>query len=263
MSCLRTRARALWAIADPLAKASAVQDIDAGSHQVYSMRNLDAPDEVPGRPPLPRMVAPRHLPRRALTTPAGRAALIHALAHIEFNAINLALDAVWRFARMPQTYYQDWFGVAVEEARHFILLRNHLVALGFDYGSFDAHDGLWEMAAKTRCSVLARMGLVPRLLEARGLDASPAIRDKLRQAGDDAAARIVDIILQDEVRHVAVGNQWFAYLCALESVQPIAMFEHLLATYAVAPPRPPFNLEARRAAGFDTDEINALLSMAR
>jgi uncharacterized ferritin-like protein (DUF455 family) len=208
------------------------------------------------------LVPPRKVPQRALNSESGRAALIHALAHIEFNAINLALDAVWRFAAMPPQYYRDWFGVAVEEAQHFSLLLAHLQLLGHDYGSFDAHDGLWEIAEKTKGNVLARMGLVPRLLEARGLDASPAIRDKLRQAGDVAAAEIVSTILRDEVGHVAIGNHWFAFLCKQRGLDRTTTFNALLNQYGVSAPRPPFNVDARRAAGFSAEEIEQMLSSA-
>ena len=146
-----------------------------------------------------------------MRTLEGRAALIHALAHIEFNAINLALDAIWRFADMPQTYYRDWLKVAVEEAYHFSLLSTHLQTLGFKYGDFTGHNSLWEMADRTKSDVLARMALVPRTMEARGLDASPPLRNKLAQAGDTDAAKILDIILRDEIGHVAIGNHWFNY----------------------------------------------------
>jgi uncharacterized ferritin-like protein (DUF455 family) len=176
--CLRTTALELLLVSDPACKAAQLQSVDATLLAVDADRDIAQPDGVPGRPARPHLVSPRKVPQRALNSESGRAALIHALAHIEFNAINLALDAVWRFAAMPPQYYRDWFGVAVEEAQHFSLLLAHLQLLGHDYGSFDAHDGLWEIAEKTKGNVLARMGLVPRLLEARGLDASPAIRDK-------------------------------------------------------------------------------------
>ena len=166
----------------------------------------------------------REVPRRSPFTPEGRAALLHAIAHIEFNAINLALDAAWRFAGMPRAYYLDWLRVAREEALHFRLLREHLRSLGHDYGDFDAHDGLWAMAEKTRDDVLARMALVPRTLEARGLDATPPMQAKLRRAGDARAVEILDIILRDEIGHVAIGNRWYRWLCARDGLDPRAHY---------------------------------------
>ena len=186
--------------------------------------------------------------------------MIHALAHIEFNAINLALDAVWRFPGMPGDYYVDWLCVAAEEALHFSLLDAHLRTLGFAYGDFPAHNSLWDMAEKTSGDVLARIALVPRTMEARGLDASPAVRAKLAQAGDEAAAAILDIILCDEIGHVAVGNRWFGWLCAERSLDPLKTYPQLAAAYKAPQPRGPFNLEARRAAGFSEEELAALVA---
>jgi uncharacterized ferritin-like protein (DUF455 family) len=219
-------------------------------------------DEIgaPGRPVKPDLVPPLDVKRRAMTTVEGRAALIHALAHIEFNAINLALDAIWRFPAMPQDYYLDWLLVAQEEAYHFTLLADHLKTLGFSYGEFTAHNSLWELAEKTQSDVLARMALVPRTMEARGLDATPAVRAKLAQAGDQAAAAILDIILRDEIGHVAIGNRWFAYLCETRSLDPLACYANLAAQYKAPKMRAPFNLPARRAAGFTEQELDALLS---
>lgn len=214
---------------------------------------------VPGRPPKPDLVAPLGVKRRAMNTVEGRAALIHALAHIEFNAINLALDAVWRFPDMPPDYYHDWLQVAQEEAYHFTLLAQHLVTLGFQYGDFPAHNSLWELAEKTQADVLARMALVPRTMEARGLDATPAVRAKLAQAGDQAAAAILDIILRDEIGHVAIGNRWFAYLCDSRGLEPIACYAALALQFKAPQMRGPFNWEARRAAGFSEEELQALL----
>lgn len=210
---------------------------------------------IPGRPARPVLVAPKLVQRRAMHTIAGRAALIHALAHIEFNAINLALDAVWRFSELPIAYYQDWLQVAKEEAYHFGLLRAHLQSLGYDYGDFDAHNSLWEMVEKTQADVLARMALVPRTLEARGLDATPPLKQKLLQAGDAAAAAILEIILQDEIGHVAIGNRWFYYLCDQRGLDRHATFEHLRQHYQAPSLRPPFNLSARKLAGFSEIEL--------
>jgi uncharacterized ferritin-like protein (DUF455 family) len=214
---------------------------------------------VPGRPSAPVLVPPAEVPRRrAIDTPHGRAVLLHALAHIEFNAINLALDAVWRFAGMPVAFYQDWTRVAAEEATHFSLLSAHLATLDCRYGDHPAHDGLWQMTEKTAADPLARMALVPRTLEARGLDASPPIRAKLAAVGDMAAAGILDIILRDEIGHVAVGNRWYRWLCERAGLDPVSTYRQLAEQYGAPRLRGPFNLDARRQAGFDDDEIAAL-----
>ncbi|MHB1236339.1 MAG: ferritin-like domain-containing protein [Gallionella sp.] len=213
---------------------------------------------IPGHPVKPELVAPRLVKRRSMITPEGRAILIHALAHIEFNAINLALDATWRFAGMPREYYADWLQVADEEALHFSLLAGHLQAQGYAYGDFPAHSSLWEMAAKTQHDILARIALVPRTMEARGLDATPQVRAKLAQAGDMAAAAILDIILRDEISHVAIGNRWYNWLCEQRALEPVATYARLAAEYRAPVLRGPFNLPARRAAGFSELELAAL-----
>jgi len=213
---------------------------------------------IPGRPAKPELVAPRLVKHRAMNTVEGRAVLIHALCHIEFNAINLALDAVWRFADMPVEYYADWLRVADEEAFHFSLLSGHLLELGYAYGDFPAHNSLWEMAEKTAIDILARIALVPRTMEARGLDIVPSMRAKLAQAGDARAAGILDIILRDEIGHVAVGNHWYAYLCEQRGLEPVATYAQLAGEYAAPVLRGPFNLEARRAAGFSELELAAI-----
>lgn len=213
---------------------------------------------IPGRPAKPDLVSPRGVKKRAMNTIEGRAALIHALAHIEFNAVNLALDAIWRFANMPAQYYADWLKVASEEAYHFGLLSAHLQHLGYEYGSFDAHNSLWEMVDKTKADVLARMALVPRTMEARGLDASPPLRAKLMQAGDHAAADILTIILHDEIGHVAIGNTWYNWICEQRGLDPIATFKVLCVEYQAPKLKPPFNMQARREAGFSDAELSLL-----
>ena len=204
------------------------------------------------------MIAPHQVPRRRTDTPAGRAALIHALAHIEFNAINLALDAAHRFAGMPPAYYADWLSVADEEALHFELLSAHLATLGFAYGDFPAHNGLWDMALKTAHDPLVRMALVPRVLEARGLDATPLIVDKLKAAHDTRMVEILAVIERDEIGHVAIGSRWFGWLCAARGLQPDTTFRQLLVDYDAPPLKPPFNLAARRRAGFSESELDWL-----
>ena len=186
--------------------------------------------------------------------------LVHALAHIEFNAINLALDAIWRFPGMPAPYYADWLRVADEEALHFSLLAAHLVKLGQAYGDFPGHDSLWEMVEKTKGDVLARMALVPRTLEARGLDAIPPLRAKLAQAGDLDAAAILDIILRDEVGHVEIGNRWYGWLCERAGLELRPTYDALARRYEAPVLKGPFNLEARRRAGFSEDELAYLAS---
>lgn len=212
----------------------------------------------PGHPARPELVSPLTVKRRAMNTPEGRAAMVHALVHIEFNAINLALDALWRFADMPQAYYTDWLQVADEEALHFTLLDGHLRGLGFAYGDFPAHNGLWDMAVRTQHDVLERMALLPRTLEARGLDVTPGTKAKLVQAGDSAVGPILDIILRDEIGHVAIGSRWFNRLCVARGLEPEVTFRQLLVDYDAPPLKPPFNLAARRAAGFSEPELDWL-----
>jgi uncharacterized ferritin-like protein (DUF455 family) len=220
-------------------------------------RSFSAPSSIPGRPPI-KLVPPAQLGLRSVHTLEGRAVLIHALAHIEFNAINLALDVIWRFPNMPDKFYYDWLRVAQEECEHFGLLNQHLQTLGFQYGDFSGHDGLWEMAERTQDDVLARLALVPRTLEARGLDASPAVRHKLASGGDPAGAAIIDIILRDEIGHVAIGNHWYRRLCTERGLDPIKTYTELAATYRAPKLKGPFNIEARLAAGFDPAEIALL-----
>ena len=261
-NCLRQRALSLLQECDPHTKAAGVarlaQDWLDGRVGVDESRELSAAAAVPGRPARPELVPPRLVGRRSMVTQEGRAMLIHALAHIEFNAINLALDAVWRFPGMPHEYYADWLRVAKEEAGHFILLSEHLEVLGFAYGDFPGHDSLWEMVGKTTGDVLARMALVPRTMEARGLDAIPPLRAKLKQAGDARAAEILDILLQDEIGHVEIGNRWFFHLCQQRGLAPMRAFAELARQYEAPVMRGPFNIEARRKAGFTEEELAQL-----
>ncbi|MBB5015811.1 ferritin-like domain-containing protein [Rehaibacterium terrae] len=221
------------------------------------------PIGAPGRPERPRLVTPRALPQRGLGTPEGRIAFVHAIAHIEFNAINLAWDAVYRFRGMPAGFYADWVGVAVDEARHFQLLAARLAELGAAYGDHDAHNGLWEMAEKTAHSCLERMALVPRVLEARGLDVTPGMIERLRHLGDERTVAVLELILREEVAHVAAGSRWFRWCCAREGVDPDETFARLIAQHARAALRGPFNHEARMAAGFDAGELTALEALIR
>ena len=218
--------------------------------------------DEPGRPAYPRLVDPRQLPRRGVGSPEGRAALVHAVAHIEFNAINLAWDAVHRFRGMPDGYYRDWIRIADDEARHFGMLVERLAELGFAYGDFDAHDGLWDMARRTSHSCLERMALVPRVLEARGLDVTPGMIARLRNAGDAASAAVLEQILEEEVAHVAAGSHWFTWCCAQAGVDPAATFARLVDTHLAGKVRGPFNVAARLRAGFSIGELAAIEAAA-
>ena len=256
---LRTEALAAWTLTDPAAKAAAVHAIAARRDGALDTTlALQTTTTAAGRPPRPALVPLTALARRSPFTPAGRAALLHAVAHIEFNAINLALDAIWRFAGMPPAYYRDWLRVADEEATHYGLLAAHLASLGHAYGDFDAHDGRWAMTEKTAGDIVARMALVPRTLEARGLDATPPMQERLRRAGDLRAVAILDIILRDEIGHVAIGNRWYRWLCDRDGLDAVAHYAVLAAQYGAPNPKPPFNIAARQAAGFTTAEIDAL-----
>lgn len=259
---LRERALLVLAEADPRRKAEAATALRrqwvADELTLNTSKTIVAEMLIPGRPEKPDLVPPLAVKRRAMNTVEGRATLIHALAHIEFNAINLALDAVWRFTDMPGAYYQDWLQVAQEEAYHFSLLDQHLQGMGFQYGDFPAHNSLWELAERTQDDVLWRMALVPRTMEARGLDATPALRAKIAQTGDQAGAEILDIILRDEIGHVAIGNRWFAYLCEERKLEPIATFSALALQFRAPQLRAPFNVQARLAAGFTEAELQAM-----
>ena len=259
---LRQQALQVLCIANPLQKAAQARELQlaAAGLPIAEVAPTTALP-LPGRPARPELIHPSKVPRRSPAKPEGLAALLHAIAHIEFNAINLALDAVWRFDGMPPQFHRDWTRVAAEEAYHFTLLREHLDALGYSYGDFAAHDNLWSMCEKTKDDVVARMALVPRTLEARGLDATPQIQEKLRQVGTPAARRavdILDVILRDEIGHVAIGNRWFRWLCARRGEVPEAAYAALAAAHRAPRPRGPFNLAARRAAGFSEDELAAL-----
>ena len=221
-----------------------------------------SPIGVPGRPSEPELVSPKKLPQRGLGSAQGRVALIHAVAHIEFNAINLAWDAVYRFRGMPHAYYADWINVAADEARHFTLLNARLAELGHAYGDFDAHDGLREMAVKTSESCMERMALVPRVLEARGLDVTPGMIERLRHVGDLTTVEILETILREEVAHVAAGSRWFTWCCEREHVDADSTFDALIAKYAHGSLRGPFNIAARIAAGFSETELRRLEAAA-
>lgn len=260
------RARACLDCCDPEGKvvltAQAFTALLAGELHLES----DAPP-LPfadaGRPPKPKLVPPRELPRRSPASPEGRVALLHAIAHIEFNAINLAWDAVYRFRGLPSRYYHDWTRVAAEEAYHYRLVVARLADLGSAYGELDAHDGLWAAAARTAHDPMVRMALVPRVLEARGLDVTPGMIERLRKVGDNASIALLEIILRDEIGHVEIGTRWFRHLCAQRQLDPEQTFAALLDEHMPGQVRPPFHYEARRRAGFSDSEMRRLEAMAK
>ena len=262
---LRQRALQVLLLPDPEQKVAQTQSLHTQAATFSIATQAPAapsdPHALPGHPQRPVLLRHTEVARRSPATHQGRAVLLHAIAHIEFNAINLALDAVWRFDAMPQAYYLDWLRVAAEEAQHFALLRAHLQGMGHDYGDWPAHQGLWAMCEKTQHDIVARMALVPRTLEARGLDATPLIQAKLRQVGTPdalAAVAILDTILREEVGHVATGNHWYRWLCRERGLEPEAHYATLAERHAAPRPRPPFNEAARRLAGFTDTELQWL-----
>ncbi len=266
------QARLALAEPDPWVKCTLVQAL--WSEVSQSPNRLLAEDkprwesaELPcGQPEKPELIPPTKLPKRGLGTIEGRVALIHAIAHIEFNAINLGLDATLRFSGMPDGtratdpghFYLDWLSVANDESRHFLMLSDRLETLGARYGDLPAHNGLWEMAVRTEHDVLVRMALVPRVLEARGLDVTPGMIDKLKQANDAQTVALLEVILEEEEAHVTIGTRWFRYCCELNGVEPDQTFDELLHTYFKPPPPGPYNVPARRRAGFSEVELARL-----
>ncbi|MBP6860832.1 MAG: ferritin-like domain-containing protein [Neisseriaceae bacterium] len=247
---------------DPVQKCGLVNSIVAAVDKGQALFDvgLALPYEVPvaGQPTRPLLVPPQSVARRKLSSREGHAAMVHALCHIEFNAINLGLDAAWRFRLLPPAFLQDWLRVASEEAKHFMALKQRLQKLGFDYGDFDAHNHLWAMADKTAYDPLVRMALVPRVLEARGLDVTPGIQAKLTSIGDAETVAILDMIYAEEKDHVAIGNRWFAHLCQQRGLDPLSVFKGLLKRYDVFVFRGYFNVSARTEAGFSAFELSML-----
>ena len=216
------------------------------------------PIDDPGRPALPQLVDPRNLPRRSFSSDVGRLRLLHAFAHIEFNAVNIALDAVYRFREVPECFIDDWLSVAADEAEHFTMLETELQRRDSYYGSLAAHGGLWDMVCKTRDNLLHRMALVPRVMEARGLDVTPGMVERFRQFGDRAAAEILEVIYRDEIGHVRIGNYWYRELCRQQGLEPTSTFTSLIEKYLGEGLRGPFNRSARIEAGFENAELEAL-----
>ena len=250
----------------PAAKVELTADLSAQ----FASGNLSRDDsgttaypETPGLPSRIELVHPNRLKRRSPHTENGRAILIHAIAHIEFNAINLALDAVLRFRDMPDAFVADWLRVAEEEAMHFGLVSQRLQDYGYAYGDFPAHNGLWDVARQSSHDVLERMAVVPRVLEARGLDVTPAMQQKLREAGDVQTCDILDTIFSDEIGHVATGTHWFEYLCRSREIDTLATFRDIIQRYYGGALRGPFNHEARLKAGFGKIEMDMLEALNR
>ncbi|NBS17944.1 MAG: DUF455 family protein [Gammaproteobacteria bacterium] len=213
-------------------------------------------------PDQPVLVDPRELPKRSLSTLEGRIALLHAVAHIEFTAIALALDMAYRFRSLGPKFCRDWCGVALDEARHFKAVEAHLIRLGSYYGALPAHRGLWELAEQTSCDLLARLALIPRFMEARGLDVTPMMINKCRGAGDHEAVAILEMILEEEVEHVRLGSYWFQVVALTRGLDPEATYFDLIHRFIQGGVRGPFNLKARKEAGFSERELSLLGSMA-
>ncbi|MFT5062659.1 MAG: uncharacterized ferritin-like protein (DUF455 family) [Gammaproteobacteria bacterium] len=238
------------ALIDQLYQSAAVPD--------FSQPHLPVvPFAAPGRPIKPELIDPRDVPHRGLGTQAGRAAMCHAVAHIEFNAINLALDACYRFRDMPTQYYVDWLSVAWDEARHFSLLVDRMALMGCSYGDYRAHNGLWDMAVRSDHDVLVRMALVPRVLEARGLDVTPGMIRRLTGANDPETVAVLKVILAEEVRHVEIGSHWYQFLCQQRGLDHESYFLELLAEYDTQV-KLPMNEKARAEAGFSAEELRKL-----
>lgn len=233
-----------------LAKATAKAWF-GGRLSLGHLSDREAMPDRPGRPERPLLLAPRAMPKRSTGGEKGRLALLHALAHIELNAVDMTWDLIGRFARapVPRAFFDDWVQVGLEEAKHFDLLDRRLVELGARYGDLPAHDGLWQAAQATKDSLLARVAVVPLVLEARGLDVTPPMIESLLAAGDKPSSDIIAIIYRDEKRHVAFGAKWFRFLCEREGLPPEPTFHHLVRTHFRGPVKPPFNDKARSEAG--------------
>lgn len=233
-------------LAHAAAKAWFARKLDIGTVS----RPVVMPDQ-PGRPARPELRPPRDMPRRSASGEKGRFALLHALAHIELNAVDMTWDLVARFTHidMPRAFYDDWVQVGLEEAKHFRLLNNRLIEMGGSYGDLPAHDGLWQAAQATGHDLIARLAVVPLVLEARGLDVTPAMIDNLKQAGDLGSAEIIEIIYRDEKRHVAFGMRWFRHLCQRSNLPLEATFQKLVQANFKGALKPPFNDQARSEAG--------------
>lgn len=250
--------------ADPVDKARAAQDAAATWRQAPDMAaGSSIPPDRPARPERPPLRPPREVPRRRITSGVpGRVALLHALAHIELNAIDLAFDIVARFVHedLPRAFFDDWVAVGDDEARHYLMLAERLDELGAAYGDLNAHDGLWQAAVETADDLLARLAVVPLVLEARGLDVTPAMIVKLRAVGDDRSADILQVIHDEEITHVAAGGRWFRHVCGVRGLDPAETYAALVRQHFKGSLKPPFNRASRDAAGLPPEYYEPLAS---
>lgn len=251
---LADAARAVLLTSDAAAKARKSRDTAVlWSDGAITTIGVAAPPDRPGRPARPELLAPQDVPRRKINRgTAGRIALLHALSHIELNAVDLAWDIILRFADadLPRAFFDDWVQVAAEEAQHFMLLSDRLTEFGVAYGDLPAHDGLWDAATETRHDLAARLAIVPLVLEARGLDVTPMMIDKLRGVDDDISADILETIYRDEIRHVRIGKRWFVFECARRTQEPESLWRELVSRHFRGELKPPFNIDARNQAEF-------------
>ena len=249
--------------ADPAAKVrlSAAVAADWRAGYIADIGDTQPPGR-PARPVRPALLAPKHVKRRRISAaPAGRIALLHALAHIELNAIDLAWDLIARFTGtpgLPRAFFDDWVGVAAEEATHFALLNARLAELGAAYGDLPAHDGLWQAAEATAHDLAARLAIVPLVLEARGLDVTPAMIERLAAAGDTGSAAILQTIHDEEIGHVAAGRRWFEHCCREAGREPVPAFHALVRRYFRGLVKAPFNDASRALAGLTPDYYRPL-----
>lgn len=227
----------------------------------FDSYELDAEQVKPGRPEKPVLITPKDVPRRNIQTIEGRAAMVHSFAHIEFNAINLAWDLIYRFQDMPDEFYLDWARVAAEETKHFKLLREHLISMAYNYGDFPAHDGLWTIAEQTQHDILLRLAVVPRIMEARGLDVTPGLIERFRQIKDDKMVLILELILEEEIGHVLVGTKWYRYLCEKMNQSPEEKFREIVNDFLPSAKTKKINENARLKAGFSQSEIDYLVAI--
>jgi uncharacterized ferritin-like protein (DUF455 family) len=252
---LTSAACAILTANDPAAKVAlsqrAAEHWRAGELEILGDTR---PPDRPARPERPLLRPPREMKRRrGAGSATNRFALLHAIAHIELNAIDLAWDLVARFAApdLPREFFDDWVGVGAEEAAHHALVAKRLRELGGAYGDLPAHDGLWEAAQATAHDLLARLAVVPLVLEARGLDVTPDMVERMRRYGDAASAQVLQVIYDEEIGHVAIGRRWFQWECARRGLEPVAAYRTLVQRHYGGVPKPPFNHAARAAAGFD------------
>lgn len=262
MTTLAERAVAVLATAEPAAKAALARET-AVAWRDGSLVEVGAlpPPARPARPERPLLRRPGEVPKRKINRgAAGRGALLHALAHIELNAVDLAADIIARFTAedLPRAFYDDWLRVADEEGKHYLLLAERLADLGLSYGDLPAHDGLWQAAEETAHDLLARLAVVPLVLEARGLDVTPAMIAKLQAVEDDDSAAVLQVIYEEEIGHVAIGKRWFDHLCTSRGLAPQPTWQDLVRRHFKGRLKPPFNDAARGEAGFPADFYGTL-----